>query len=624
MVAASWDEAVSLVDNLRQHDTPIIQRMIAVRAHYNADVLTPTYDIPGEDSPGRSPAPLLIADAIDKNAMRAASVVPSISMQGRPTAGAQKRVMKRRKAIQGVWHASAMSEAMLGRSFRHLFAYATSSMIAVMKEGMDFPIIELRDPMTTYAEPKAAEDFTSPKYVAYVYGKSEAWIRHNFPETRYTLFDAMTKVVGQNDIWDVLEYIDGDQIMLGILGPRQPFLYSASHDYVEWRRQNRDKSMMLRRWNNWAGRVPGFVARRVTLDRIEASVMKLTGLVNEIGRLRTLEKIAAERGVFPDMVTFGDGVEAPFLVGGDWVDGRDSEINFLQNAKGFQVIRMDPSVVSRQVTDQMQGAYMQSSGLDPLSVGESRQSLRTGKALDSMAGFSLDPQIMEAQKTMARMLSVVNEGVLELWRNTPGVRSKKISMFSGRPGDTELIEIIPKRDIDEIANTVHYPLPGADINSIQVALGQAMQTNQMSVKTARASNPLISNEEFEERQIGVESMEGAMLAALLAQAQNPQDGATLVDIAEILDGYKKHGDIAKAVREADELARARQANAQPDPSQQVGGLDPSNPGAVAGGGGDTAAPFAGPTDRGNQLQKVLRNLNSSPTEANQIRTPVGA
>jgi len=612
MTPVTWEEAIALIDHLKQYDTPMKQRMLGVRSHYNADVLTPTYDVPGEDEPGRSPGPLLIADAIDTKSMRAASVMPSIGLQSGRTDISKKRMGKRRGGLQGVWHESGVEDAMLGRAFRHLFAYATVGTIAVEKEKFEHPIIELRDPLSTYSEVKAPEDFSPPAYVAYVYGKSEAWLKRNYPETKHNLFDKSN--MNRQEIWDVVEYIDEDQIMIGVLGPRQPFYYNQSSDYTEWRRQHRDKSMMLRRWNNMAGRVPGYVGTRVTLDRIESSVMKLTGLVNEIGRLRTLEKIAAERGVFPDMVAFGDGDTPPTLVNGEWADGRDGEVNLLQNAKGFQMVRMDPSVVSRQITDQMEGAFGQSGGLDPLTYGEARgASLRTGAAIQSMASFSLDPIIMEAQKTMARVFSVTNEGVLALWKNGKN-RAKKISMFTGRPGDQEETIITPGKDIEDVRNTVYYPLPGSDINSIQVALGQAMQTKMMSTKTARAANPLISNEEFEERQLLVEAMENAMVTGLLTQAQNPTQGATLVDLAEIADGFERHGDIGKAVREADALARERQANAAPAPEQQVGGLDPSNPGAMA--QGDPAGaevPFAGPTDRGSDLQRIMRNLNAGPT-----------
>ena len=614
MTAVTWEEATALVDHLKQYDSPIKQRMLAVRAHYNADVLTPTYDVPGEDEPGRSPSPLLIADAIDTKSMRAASVVPSISMQARKTDIEQKRLRKRQAGLAAIWRESGVEDAMLGRAFRHLFAYGTCAMIAVEKKGFEHPIIELRDPLSTYSEVKAPEDFSAPGYVAYIYGKSEAWLKRNYPETKHNLFDKSN--MNRQEIWDVVEYIDEDQIMVGVLGPRQPFYYNQSSDYTDWRRQHRDKSMMLRRWNNWAGMVPGYVGTRVTLDRIESSVMKLTGLVNEIGRLRTLEKIAAERGVFPDLVAFGDGDVPPTLVNGQWSDGRDGEVNLLQNAKGFQVVRMDPSVVSRQITDQMEGSFGQSGGLDPLTKGEARgASLRTGAAINNMASFSLDPIISEAQKTMARILSKTNEGAFELWKNSPTNRAKKISMFSGRQGDRHLTDITPAVDITDSRNTVHYPIPGADVNSIQVELGQAMQTGMMSTKTARASNPLIPNDDYEEDQITLEAIDNALLTGLLTQAQNPTQGATLVDLAEIADGFDRHGDIRKAVREADALARERQANAAPAPEQQVGGLDPSNPGAMAQaapeGAGPPGAGGGGPPD----LASVLQNLNSSPTGA---------
>ncbi len=622
MAPVTWHEAVQLIDNIRQHDSPLIQRMLAIKAHYNSDVLTPTYDVPGEDAPQRSPAPLLIADAIDKNAMRAASVMPSMAFQGGKTPREQKRAKIRQGALQSVWHHSGITEVGMGRLYRHLFGYGTMSALAVMREDMEHPIIEVRDPLTTYSEAKAPEDFSPPNYTAYVYGKSEAWIIKHFPEVQHmNIFEK--RMHGTHPIWDVMEYIDNDQIMVGVLGPRQQYMFTDAGDYASWRADNQDLQVMLRRWNNWAGMVPGTTARRVTLDRIESSVMKLTDMVNEIGRLRTLEKIAAERGVFPDMVAFGDGDEAPSLVSGTWQDGRDGEMNEIMNAKGFQVIRMDPSVVSRQVTDTIEGAYMQSAGLDPLSTGQSRQSLRTGQALNAMAGYSLDPQIMEAQRVGARLLSTVNTGVMELWKNHPKFRAKKISMFTGKPGNTELVDIIPAKDITNSFNSVYYPMPGADITSIQVALGQAMQTGQMSTRTARAANPLIDNAEGEERQIVVEQIEQVMMQALATQAQNPQDGATLVDLAEILDEFRKNGDVGAAVRKADALARERQANAQPDPLQQVGGLDPQNPGAVASGGGPGAS-FPGATSNGDALQKLTRNLNTRPTDRASLPTPVGA
>lgn len=619
-MTVTWEEAVNLVDQLRQYESVTIQRMLAIRAHYNADVLMPTYDVPGEETPGRVPGPLLIADTIDKNASRAASVMPSIAMQDKPTKTAQARLKRRRDGMYGVWHASAMKEALLGRAFRHLFAYGTVSMIAVEDDSKGHPLIKLRDPLSTYSEPKSTEDFCPPKYMACVYGKSEMWLRANYPETKHTLFHGAP---GQNDqIWDVMEYVDEDQIMIGVLGPRHPFYYGTNTDYIEWRREHRDKSMMLRRYNNWAGMVPGYTSRRVTLDRIESQVMKLTGLVNEIGRMRTLEKIAAERSVFPDIVAFSDSDEAPVLLNGDWVDGRDGELNILQGASGFQVVRMDPSVVSRQVTDLMENAFMQSGGLDPQMIGEARgASLRTAKALNSMAGMSLDPQIQEAHNSMARILSVVNTGCMELWKNRYG--SKRISMFSGRPGDMELTEISPKDDITNSMNNVYYPIPGADLTNIQVALGQAQQTDQMSDKTARATNPLIADADFEEKQLVIETMDKALLAGFLTQANNPQDGGTLVDLAKARNAFRNHGDLPKAIIDADEEARQRQAAASPSPEEQVGGLEPQNPGAVAQGMPPGGAPpgggFAsGPSERGNQLNRVLRNLNSRPTSRNSI------
>ena len=614
----TWHEAVDLVDQARQYDSVLIQRMVAVRSHYNADVVTPTFDVPGEEEPARSPNPLLIADAIDTKSMRAASVMPSIELADAPTDAGRRRIRARKTAIQHTWHRSGLKEVGIGRAFKQYFGYGTFNFLGTWDEKYECPILNVRDPLTTYSEQKAPEDFSPPSFVAYVYGKSATWIQRNYPETAHEMFrDYKPR---SNDIWDVLEYVDEDQIMIGVLGQRQPFYYTSTSDYLQWRHEQRGNSMMLRRWNNRAGMVPGYVARRVTLDRVESNVMKLTGLVNEIGYMRTLEKIAAERGIFPDMVAFGDNENPPYLVNGYWADGRDGELNTLANARGFQAVRMDVSHVSTAITDRMEGSFAQSGELDPMTHGESRgASLRTGRALSTMAGFSLDPVIQEAQNVMARCLSVADEGILELWRGYGG--NKKFYLYSGQPGDQENVPFQPRKDITSTNNHVFYPLPGADITNIQSALGIAQQTDMMSKRTARARNPLIHNEDQEEKQIVTEQMETVLLQSMLQQAANPQGGATLVDFAEMIEQYEKVGDLKKAIKKADEKARERQANQAPTPEEAVGGLDPSNPAAQA-----QPAPqgfAAGPTERGNQLRQVMRNMNARPVAANRLPARAG-
>lgn len=618
----TWDEAVALVDRQRQFDAPLIQHMIAVTTHYNAEVLTPTYDVPGEDIPGRSPNPLLIADAIDKNADRAASVMPSITVPRRNDSDISKRRQRNHtKALQASWHASGMKEMLLGRLYRHLLGYATASMVVEWDPVRKQPIQKLRNPLVTYSEPKDPEDFSEPLWIGYVYGKSTAAILKQYPQLESLITSTITPT--REQIWDMLEFMDDDQVMVGLLGPRQPFYYDTrtnpKQDFLTWRYDHRSASQLLSTYPNPAKKVTAFTPRKVTLERVESNVMKLTGLVNEIGRMRTLEKIAAERGVFPDLVAFGDNDVPPTLVNGVWADGRDGEVNLLQGARGFNVVRMDPSVVSRQVADLMENSFIQSAPLDPQLIGESRgAALRTGQALGRMAGFSLDPFIQSVQLIAARTLSVMNESVSRLWRNVGG--NQKVWVFSGLAGDSSSVQLNPKTDFVGDENQVYYPVPGADISQIQVALGQAMQTEQMSAATARAANPLVADDLFEGKQISEEKLLRALEQAFVAHATNPQMGGTLVDFAEAVEHFRRTGDLPAAIRRADELARARQANAQPTPEQLVGGLEPTNPGAAASPTPRSLSPIQS-TDAGAELRRVMTNINSGFAGRNRIPAP---
>lgn len=614
-----WLTAIDMIDQLRRSDSPLIQRMMAVKAHYNADVYVPTFDIPGEEQEHHSPSPLLIADAVDKNAQRAASVVPVVQcpepMSGRN--GADKAIHKA-KGIRGGWRKSGLIEMGFPRLYRHYFAYGTGSMIVEPNLEVGCPIFQIRDPLQTYGEPKAPEDFSAPKYVGFVYAKSRDWILRSYPEARSVLEKHVRSTVA-GDMWDILEFWDGEEILVGILGPRTPYLVSRDVSFMEWRKDTRSLNMLLRRWENRAGMVPGYAPRRVTLDRIESSVMKLTGHVNELGRLRTIEMIAAEKAIDPTIIAFGDG-ETPVMINTPnqrLADGRDGIVNLIDGARGVQVVRLDPSIVGRQVADQIERSYMQSAGLDPLMVGEARgASLRTGRALRTMSEYSLDPHIQEAQRIVARAVEVVNEGYIATLQGYYG--NKMISLYTGNPADRKAVEIKGK-DYDTVHNTVFYPLPGADLNETNVALGQAMQTQQMSAKTARVINPLVADPEFEEQQIFVEAMERALAQGFLAMSQDPNSGATLVDLAQAVQSFKTHGDITRAITDMDTSARQRQANQQPTPEQMVGGIEPGNPGAAA---QPQALPaqFQESTD-GQRLRRILTNLNARTSGPNTAPTP---
>jgi hypothetical protein len=357
----TFEQAVHLVEAARRDQHPLIKRMIAVRNEYNADVVLPTGDLGGAQ-PGRPPGPLLIVDAIDKQALQANLSMPVITVPHDSNAEkAGKWAKEKERAIKGFWHHSGLFETVTPRAFRQLKAYGTFGMrIDFNTETKNIRIVGL-NPLNTYSEPKAFEDFDFPGWVAEVNQMSSSSIKAKYPHAEHHV-GKYAEWSGDN-MWDIVRFQDNDSIYLGLLGPSDRFGTSTTVA------KNRTvvPYFKLARWDNPIGMVPAYLSRILSLDQIESSVMKLLPQVYHIGRLRALDMAAAEKGVFPDLVAFGDSGKA-VRVGGDWVDGRDGGINVIENARGFQTVNMNPSDVSRRVTEGLEDDFNRSAGMDPAAA----------------------------------------------------------------------------------------------------------------------------------------------------------------------------------------------------------------------------------------------------------------
>jgi hypothetical protein len=77
-MTTTWEEIAGYMWDRRNSDSYLIQQMIEARDRYNGDVVIPLPDLEGEPTMA-SLSPQIVADGIDHNAMRAASVIPAIS-----------------------------------------------------------------------------------------------------------------------------------------------------------------------------------------------------------------------------------------------------------------------------------------------------------------------------------------------------------------------------------------------------------------------------------------------------------------------------------------------------------------------------------------------------------------
>lgn len=602
-----WDDIWGMMTLRRSHDSAIIRQMISVRDHYNGDVIIPLPDIDGEPQYA-SVSPQIVADGIDHTAMRAASVMPQISvpaMSSQPRA--RDNASKKRRALYASWHYSAL-ELLLYRSFRHFIGYGTGSLIAVPDFESERACIELRDPLSSYPELRTPEDFHEPLNVGFVYGRSADWILSRYPHAA----DLVTKWQ-QDTLWDIVEWIDEDHVVMGILGPRNDRTYDDRY----YPRGSSDKHMELRRWPNRAGMVPATVPRRATLDRIMGQLTHVLPSVDLLDRFTLLEIAAAEKHVFPDMVILGKRTAVPTLSGGRWKDGRTGEPNIVLDADGVQLLQSSVGPATFPTMERLEKAARGSGGVLPQFTGETGGSLRTGRALDALGGFSVDPRVMEAQKFMGRALETINQGIMAVEKGY--WPSKKFTVYSGWSGDTEVVEYVPERVFDNLHNSVDYSMPGLDISQVTVALGQLVGAKLMSRDTARTKHPMIPDGGLEEKAIVQENIEDAVLVSFLQQASTGT--LPLIDLVRINEVFQETGSMIEAVKKADAEARARQAAEPPAPQPgQVAapeaqpGLAQPGQGAETGSGGPAAGPGTGP----ERLQQVLAALQGPPQSTQTI------
>jgi hypothetical protein len=409
-----------------------------------------------------------------------------------------------------------------------------------------------------------------------------------------------------DQMWDMVEWIDEDETVVGILGPRT----MENPTFVEQRAGS--GGMELRRWENRTGMCPVAIPRRVTLDRIAGQMDSIVGIVDWMARLMALDVLAAEKDVFPDVAVIGEDNRMPELAGGEWQDGRTGNVNLVTGAKAIQTMHTTPGPMTERVLGALERTGRMSSGATPLYGGDNPNSLRTGRAIDTIGGFSVDPMVAELQGIVARSLErCINPAIMETEKGY--WPSKKYVVFSGMRGDQEAVEYTPEEHFETTANVVVYSFPGTDLSQITVALAQLNGTGMISQHTARTEHPLIDNPEQEERKLVQERLADALLTGLQQQAAG--GAIPPADVGRILALVARGQELHEAVDQAQREAQERQAQQAPAPMEGQVTAPEAQPGLAQPGMG-AEQPQAMPTveepEQGLQnVRQLLTSLRSS-------------
>lgn len=603
--------------NLQKNRTPIIRKMQEIQYHYEADIVLPMVDVADEPNmPDLTPS--LITDVVDGLSLRAASVKPSVyspALDPYKEVGVRSKQMAtdRRRILSATYHNSGWA-LLRRRYFRHLNAYDTASIFVEPDFRTGMPKIRVRDPLRTFPEVRALETMEPPEHVAFITRYSGAYLRDRFPKVRGELGGPISEH-DTTELWDVFEWVDSEQIRLGLLGP---IYNNGDHIYHDYTQFSGPWMPLTDPVPNMTGMCTAVTPGAVSLHRIGNRLNSLLENAKWQSKLLALDILAQEKAVFPDMYIMASRGQSPRLADGEWHDGRDGDINIITDADRVGTLNQMPDPRTSQMVDRLERNFRVSAGLSPMFGGETPgAALRTGKALNEMAGISVDPRILELHEIDETWMPKVNEAILACYKGY--WPDKKYTLFSGWSGDRGQVEFVPSKTIETVDNTVSYSIPGADIVQVTQVLGSMLGAKTISAETFQRHHPWIEDPHAEQTRIIDETLERGAIEGMLQQVvagQIPMSVFARIR-KKMQDGQK---DVFQATVEVDEEIRAEQAQAQQvaqegqqaqmDQAQQslmaqmgmAAGVASAAPGAMPAGAQPQPAPVAGgATDNMRQM-----------------------
>ena len=555
----TFEEIVAIVKQRQQNGSALLQRMLDVKERYNGEYVIPIPSM--EEEPVLPPlTPALISENIDAVAQRAASVMPFIgcpAVDASKERGVRSREYAdiRRKALAATWYQSKY-KVKIRRAYRHLAGYATACLVVSPDFDKGIPRIDVRDPLGVYPEAKAYEDVDPPANVGFIHGKSGEWLRNHYPAARQENGGPIPpEDRSSQELWDVVEWIDAEHIVIGIMGPRYEHYNQVYGHHAA--------TIELSRAPNKAGMPCVITPGRITLDRIASSISNIVGIVDLMSKMMALEIMAQEKAIFPDRYIIGRSGQVPMIVGGEWKDGREGAVNVLLDAEQIGELRSTPDPSTNIAIDRLERNARISTGTVPQIGGESYGALRTGRGIDALMGAALDPRIQELQEIMEAHLPYLNECLFSSYKGYFG--GKKFSMFTGYAGDFGQVEFTPNEHFEISDNVVSHSIPGADIQGTTIQLGQLLSMKGISLRTFRTKHPFIEDAEMEGRRVDEEQLEEAVMAAIQQQALSGQ--LPVVYVSKIEKHRKKGLDIFEAIEKADAEIREEQAAVAPTPEE---------------------------------------------------------
>lgn len=594
-MSRTFEEIVSLYHARERARAPEFRIAMDVREQYDGDVVIP---LPGLDKDERPGVANLLALGLDQTSMRIASTTPDMFWPPVKSGERYRRQAdKRHKAVR-YWHRKNNLDIRDGRRARVFTGMGTAPTNLVPDFKLNIPRWDFHDALRTYPAPSTDLDNMVPEDVIYAFDRSLQWLKWHYPEQMERLARKRGEHEKEDEMFTLLEYIDCESRILGVIGKKADPLYISSSGQ-EWYGED---CMELVNAPNKAERCTAVIPGRVSLGRRHGQFDGMLGMFQQQAMLQALSVIATKKGVFPDEWIIARANETPEII--RVANGLAGEIGVIMGGD-IKVQPTDPSYQTPQMIDRLERYQRVDGGIPSQFGGENPSNVRTGRASDGTLGAQIDFTVQEAQKILARAREEENKIAVAIDRaywNAPK------QFYVSWKGNYESDEYTPKELWTTDEHEVKYAHAGVDENGRTIEIGQLVGMGLIGKEEARRLHPLIHDANKAGDEVTAEGLEQALLAGLQSQASQP--GANVADIAAIMKMVRDDDvPLADAILEQQRIAQERQANQ--DAQGMPNGVDPNSPeaqpGMAAPGQGAEAglAPVEGPSQGLSNLAELF-------------------
>lgn len=612
----SVEDIVGMYAQRRTERGSFFEQCRRISAAYNNEIVLPVPEQALRETPAVAN---LISSGIDQHAMRIASVLPDV--QSPPVKigdrASETRADKRKRASIGWWEINAYNLLMRRRA-RWLIAYAQSPVrIHPDFEGKQ-PKWQLRTPLETYPGAMEPTD-VQPKDCIFAVQRTVGWLRQHYPDVDVSQIRVnQGKFVGNrplqaDDPIELITFEDENETVMLITGQGETddLIHEAEYGIQGAVIINlgpaggngpRQWAAVLKRLPNRAGQCTVVIPGRISLSKLMGQFDSSIGLFEMQAKLAAMEFSAIANSIWPDLWMVSQNGNGQIITP---ANGRKGVVGNISNAT-LVPTQIQPGAQVPQAIDRIERATRLNASVPADFSGESASNVRTAVRGNAILGEAVDYTIQEHQEILA--LSARTELDIAVAIDMAYFRNTKKSFYVSWKGGKGRLDYTPK-DIwsEDRTLRVSYAKAGADVNALNVEVGQLVGIGIMSKLTGARMHPDIVDPDYEHDQVIFEGLEQAALSSVQTQAS--QGALPAVDLARMMQRIRTdQTSLADAIVEQQAEAQERQAStvtpADPGSPDAQPGLSAPGAGAEAGG------PIAPPTPSAANLVDLLRGLRT--------------